>query len=148
MVWFAVMRPASEPNATAVTAGSREPLIIETRTGKKEFGIEVARTPDQQALGLMYRTALPDTQGMLFPHEDEREVTMWMRNTFIPLDMLFIRRDGVIHRIEANTVPMSERIIASGGPVAGVLELAGGAANRLGIATGDTVRHPFFKAAP
>ena len=71
---------------------------------------------------------------------------MWMRNTYIPLDMVFIRPDGVIHRIEARTEPMSERIINSRGPVSAVLELAGGAAERLGIKAGDRVRHPLFGA--
>ncbi len=71
---------------------------------------------------------------------------MWMRNTYIPLDMVFIRPDGVIHRIEARTEPMSERIINSDGPVSAVLELAGGAAERLGIKAGDRVRYPLFAA--
>ena len=69
---------------------------------------------------------------------------MWMRNTYISLDMLFIRADGVIHRIEANTEPFSERVIASRGPVAAVLELKGGSAARLGLKPGDRVRHPLF----
>ncbi len=116
-------------------------LTIDTKAGPKTFKIEVARTNEQQATGLMFRTKLTDDAGMLFPHEEPREVTMWMRNTYIPLDMVFIRADGVIHRIEANTEPMSEEIIASNGPVVSVLELAGGAAARLGIAPGDRVRH-------
>jgi uncharacterized protein len=127
---------------------ARETLVIETKAGAKTFSIEVARTAEQQALGLMFRTSLPETQGMLFPHDDSREVTMWMRNTYIPLDMVFIRADGIVHRVEANTEPMSERIIPSNGPVAGVLELAGGAASRLGIAPGDQVRHTLFKTSP
>ncbi len=72
---------------------------------------------------------------------------MWMRNTYISLDMVFIRDDGVIHRIEARTEPLSERIISAGGQVSAVLELAGGAAERLGIKAGDRVRHPVFDAA-
>lgn len=128
-------------------AAALELLTIDTRSGPKTFNIEVARTTEQQALGLMFRTHLADDQGMLFPHDDVRDVSMWMSNTFIPLDMLFIRADGVIHRIEANTEPMSERIILSNGPVGGVLEIAGGAAARLGIAAGDRVRHAQFKPA-
>lgn len=124
-----------------------ELLTIDTRAGPKTFKIEVARTPEQQALGLMFRTKLPDDEGMLFPHDDAREVTMWMRNTFIALDMVFIRADGEIHRIEANTEPMSERVIASNGPVGGVLEIAGGAASRLGIAPGDRVHHQQFRSS-
>ncbi len=122
----------------------RERLVIRTKTGERVFAIEVARTPREKALGLMYRRMLPSGQGMLFPYERPDEVTMWMRNTLIPLDMLFIRGDGRVHRIEAHTEPMSERIIGSGGPVTGVLELAAGEAARLGIAAGDLVEHGHF----
>ena len=83
---------------------------------------------------------------MLFPYSEAREITMWMRNTYIPLDMVFIRADGIIHRIEVRAEPMSERIIASQGEVSAVLELAGGAAERLGLKAGDRVRHPLFGA--
>lgn len=135
-------------NRSAQPASAREVLTIDTRSGPKSFRIEVARTSEQQSLGLMYRTKLPDDEGMLFPHDDTREVSMWMRNTYIPLDMVFIRADGIVHRIEAKTEPMSERIIASNGPVGAVLEIAGGAAERLGIAPGDRVRHAQFGTSP
>jgi uncharacterized protein len=116
-------------------------LTIDTKAGPKTFKIEVALTNDQQATGLMFRTKLAEDEGMLFPHDEPREVTMWMRNTYVPLDMVFIRTDGIIHRIEANTEPMSERIISSNGPVGSVLEIVGGTASKLGIAPGDSVRH-------
>ena len=77
--------------------------------------IEVAEDPQEKAMGLMFRTELADNRGMLFPYSEARELSMWMRNTYIPLDMLFIRPDGVIHRIEARAEPMSERIINSRG---------------------------------
>jgi uncharacterized membrane protein (UPF0127 family) len=109
--------------------------------------IEVAEAPKEKALGLMFRTELADNQGMLFAYDEPRELSMWMRNTYIPLDMVFIRPDGVIHRIEARAEPMSEHVINSDGPVSAVLELAGGAAERLGLKPGDRVRHPAFKAA-
>ena len=125
-------------------AATAEPLTIATRSGLQTFAVEMARTPEQQATGLMFRTKLADGAGMLFVHGAPRELRMWMKNTFIPLDMLFIRADGVVHRIEANTQPMSEAEIASGGPVAAVLEIAGGAAARRGIAAGDQVRHAAF----
>ncbi len=112
------------------------------------ISIEIAITPEEMASGLMYRTSLPDAQGMLFPSPAPREVSMWMRNTYIPLDMVFIRADGVIHRIEAMTEPFSETIIASQGPVLAVLELAGGASARLGLKSGDRVRHRIFANAP
>ena len=84
---------------------------------------------------------------MLFFYETPQEITMWMRNTYIPLDMVFIRADGTVHRIEARTEPLSENIIASRGDVTACLELAGGAAERLGLKPGDRVEHRFFKPA-
>ncbi len=128
----------------ASTPLSVETLEITTSAGVRTFQIEVARTQEQQAKGLMFRTALPDDHGMLFPHDKPREVTMWMRNTYIPLDMVFINADGKIRRIAERTEPLSEKIISSQGEVAAVLELAGGAAERLGVKPGDTVRHAVF----
>ena len=108
--------------------------------------IEVAEAPKEKELGLMFRTELPDNQGMLFAYNPPRELTMWMHNTYIPLDMVFIRPDGVVHRIETRAEPLSDRVISSDGPVAAVLELAGGAAQRLGLKAGDRVRYPLFAA--
>jgi hypothetical protein len=107
--------------------------------------VEIAQEPREKELGLMFRTELPQGTGMLFPYDGPREVTMWMRNTYIPLDMVFIRKDGVVHRIEKRAEPLSERIIASQGPVSAVLELPGGDAERLGLEPGDRVRHPYFE---
>ena len=84
---------------------------------------------------------------MLFLNAAPREQTMWMRNTYIPLDMVFIRADGTVHRIAAMTEPHSEEIISSNGPVSAVLEIAGGAAQRLGLKPGDKVRHRHFGTA-
>lgn len=132
---------ASVPAALALQV---ETLEIATAGGIKTFQVEVARTSEQQAKGLMFRTALMDDHGMLFPHEEPRELSMWMRNTYIPLDMLFITADGTIHRIEHQTEPLSEKVIGSNGPVSAVLELAGGASERLGIKAGDRVKHGLF----
>jgi uncharacterized membrane protein (UPF0127 family) len=96
-------------------------------------------------LGLMFRTSLADNAGMLFFYDRPQEITMWMRNTYIPLDMVFIRGDGIVHRIEAWTQPFSEEIISSGADVVACLELAGGAAERLGLKPGDRVEHALFK---
>ena len=123
-----------------------ETLTLVTASGERKIDIEVARSMDEQARGLMFRTALPDTSGMLFPYDPPRELTMWMKNTYIPLDMVFIRADGVIHRIEVRTEPLSEAVISSGGPMAAVLELAGGAAERLGLKPGDRAIYPPQKA--
>ena len=109
--------------------------------------IEIAEDPKEKAMGLMFRTDLAHNQGMLFPYGEAQELSMWMHNTYIPLDMLFIRPDGVIHRIEVRAEPMSDRVINSDGPVSAVLELPGGASELLGIKAGDRVRHPLFKAS-
>lgn len=133
----------SEPSLASADEGRLE---LVTASGVHVFDVEIAATPEMQALGLMFRTNLPETKGMLFPHAVPREVTMWMRNTYIPLDMVFIRADGTVHRIEKRTEPLSERVIASEGPVSAVLEIAGGTADKLGIKPGDKVRHPYFTA--
>jgi hypothetical protein len=120
-------------------------LSIVAADGRKvPIDIEVAEDQKEKALGLMFRTELADGRGMLFPYGEPRELSMWMHNTYIPLDMLFILPDGVIHRIESRAEPLSDRVINSGGPVAAVLELAGGAAERLGIKAGDRVQYPIF----
>lgn len=118
---------------------THDTLTLVTASGERKIDIEVARTLDEQAKGLMFRTTLADTAGMLFPYSPARELTMWMKNTYIPLDMVFIRSDGIVHRIEVRTEPLSETVISSGGNVAAVLELAGGAAERLGVKAGDKV---------
>jgi uncharacterized membrane protein (UPF0127 family) len=121
--------------------------LVPANGAETVIDIEIAEDPQEKAMGLMFRTDLADGQGMLFPYSEARELSMWMHNTYIPLDMLFIRPDGVIHRIEARAEPMSDRIINSDGPVSAVLELPGGASERLGIKAGDRVRHPLFKAS-
>ena len=123
---------------------ARESLWLATAAGEREISVEIAATPEDMAMGLMMRTSLPEGEGMLFPSPAPREAAMWMRNTYIPLDMVFIRADGVVHRIEAMTEPFSETIIPSGGPVLAVLEIAGGAAGRIGLKPGDKVRHRLF----
>ena len=123
----------------------QETLKLITARGTHVIDVEVTETPAEKAQGLMFRTRLADSAGMLFFYETPQEITMWMRNTYIPLDMVFIRADGVVHRIEARTEPLSENIVASRGDVTACLELAGGAAERLGLKPGDRVEHGFFK---
>jgi uncharacterized membrane protein (UPF0127 family) len=126
-----------------------EPLVIVTRDGRQHrFTVEMARTPDQQMIGLMFRTEVKPDEGMLFDWGAPRESTMWMRNTLVPLDMLFIAADGRIHRIAERTVPLSLATISSQGPVRATLELAGGTAERLNLRPGDRVLHPIFGTAP
>lgn len=123
-----------------------EAVEIATGKGVVMLQMEVARNDADRTRGLMYRTSLPDRHGMLFDFEAEQPIFMWMKNTYIPLDMLFIREDGSIIRIEEMTTPHSTRTIASGEPARAVIELAGGSARRLGIMPGDKVAHPIFKA--
>ncbi|HXG80889.1 MAG TPA: DUF192 domain-containing protein [Sphingomicrobium sp.] len=103
------------------------------------FIVEVAATPEEQRVGLMNRASLAPDRGMIFPFEQERIASFWMRNTLIPLDMIFIRADGSITNIEANTVPLSEEPVMSYEPVTAVLEIAGGRSAELGIKPGDRV---------
>ena len=118
------------------------PLEIRGATGTHPFTVEVARTPDEQAQGLMFRAALAADEGMIFPFPRPRVASFWMRNTLIPLDMIFIRADGTIARIAAETVPHSEESVSSGEPVAAVLEIRGGRSAELGISEGDRVTWP------
>ena len=117
-----------------------EALSIETAKGPATFSVEVATTREQQERGLMFRKSLAPGAGMLFDFGHDREVSFWMKNTLIPLDMLFIRSDGVIVRIARNAKPLSERAISSGRPVRAVLEIAGGRAAEMGVRPGDKVR--------
>ena len=121
-------------------------LAIETAAGDThDFRVEIAETPEQRAQGLMFRRHLDADAGMLFLFGSVEVRGMWMKNTLIPLDMLFIDETGKIVRIEERTVPHSLRAIVSGGPVSAVLELNAGTASRLAIEPGDRVRHPAFK---
>jgi uncharacterized membrane protein (UPF0127 family) len=116
------------------------PLFVTTARGQTHrFVVEVARTPEQQAQGLMNRQSLAPDRGMIFPYAPPQPVAFWMKNTLIPLDMIFIAPGGRILRIEANTVPLSLEPVGSGEAVEAVLELAGGRSAELGIAAGDRV---------
>jgi uncharacterized membrane protein (UPF0127 family) len=126
-------------------AQQMERVEIVTRNGVHVFDVELAVTPDQRSKGLMFRKELPEGRGMLFDFAEETVISMWMRNTYIPLDMIFIRADGRIARIAQNTTPLSEAIISSGAPVKGVLEVIAGTAKKFGIAPGDRVAHPIFR---
>ncbi|GAA3853575.1 DUF192 domain-containing protein [[Pseudomonas] carboxydohydrogena] len=125
-------------------AADMQTLEIVTKSGVKVFNVEIARTTEERERGLMYRKELPDGQGMLFDFSPQQEVSMWMKNTYVSLDMIFIRADGRILRIAESTKPLSERIISSGGPVKAVLEVVAGTARKDGIAAGDRVASPLF----
>jgi uncharacterized membrane protein (UPF0127 family) len=125
-------------------SASVQPLEIVTKTGVQVFSVEMATTEQEKETGLMYRKELADGKGMLFDFSPEQQVSMWMKNTFIPLDMIFIRADGRILRIAENTEPQSTKIISSGGLAKGVLEVIAGTAKKYGIQPGDRVAHPLF----
>ena len=128
----------------AAQAASVQPLEIATKSGVRVFSVEMATTEEEKQTGLMYRKELPDGKGMLFDFSPEQQISMWMKNTYISLDMIFIRADGRILRIAENTEPLSTRIISSGGLARGVLEVAAGTAQKYGIQPGDRVAHPLF----
>jgi uncharacterized membrane protein (UPF0127 family) len=127
----------------------KEPLVIVTHDGKRhEFSVEMALTPGQQTVGLMFRKTVPRDGGMLFDWGAARASYMWMRNTIASLDMLFINPDGTIRSIAEHTVPQSLATIDSHGPVRATLELAAGTAERLDIRVGDKVLQRIFGTAP
>ncbi|PPR59665.1 MAG: hypothetical protein CFH10_01822 [Alphaproteobacteria bacterium MarineAlpha4_Bin2] len=126
------------------TAFEHSEILIKSKNGDHKFQVEIARAPDQLRLGLMYRRLLATDAGMLFDYGQSQKVTMWMKNTLIPLDMLFIDAAGRIVKIRERAVPGSQENISSMVPIRGVLELNGGTVSRLGISRGDTVRHEIF----
>ncbi len=143
----AVLAPFSAP------AGARSPyaarlnvteLTVETSSGSHRFTVEVADSPAERARGLMFRRVLGSDEGMMFDYRDAREVSMWMKNTYFSLDMLFIAANGRIVHIVERTTPLSTAPISSTAPVRAVLELPAGTVAANGIRRGDRVLHPIF----
>ncbi|MHA1530038.1 MAG: DUF192 domain-containing protein [Alphaproteobacteria bacterium] len=130
--------PACDPDQIEVLAG----------TGRQTFSIEIADNPEKQARGLMFRPVMPADAGMLFVYATPRPANFWMRNTMIPLDMIFIDDTGRIESIAERADPYSERVSSSQGDVRAVLEINGGLSSALGIGPGDQVVHPAFQDAP
>ena len=128
----------------AALAQALEPLTIVGGAGRHAFQVEVARSDPDRAQGLMFRRSMPADRGMLFDFERTQPISMWMQNTYISLDMIFIRADGTIARVGENAEPLSTRTISSGEPVRAVLEVNAGTAARLGLRPGDRVEHPIF----
>lgn len=139
----ATQEPAAEAaGEPAVQPLRKIPLTIVTNDGKRHgYTVEVARTSDEQAQGLMYRRTMPKDAGMIFPFPAPRPATFWMRNTYIPLDMVFLLADGRIESILADVPPLNEAQRSSLGPVAAVLELNAGEAARIGVTPGDLVEY-------
>jgi len=121
-----------------------EKLEIVTSSGTHAFSVEVMRSEPERERGLMFRRFLAKDRGMLFAFETERPLMMWMKNTYLPLDMIFVGRSGKVVAVAENAVPLSEKIISSGVPAFAVLEANAGTVARIGLRIGDNVRHPVF----
>ena len=130
--------------ANGARADDFDSLSVVTATGVHAFKVEVAANEAARETGLMRRRYLPADRGMLFEFDHEAPVSFWMKHTYIPLDMIFIARNGSVTHIAADAEPLSEALVSSGGPCAAVLEVNGGTAARIGVKVGDKVRHRFF----
>ncbi|WP_404378974.1 DUF192 domain-containing protein [Caenispirillum salinarum] len=144
LVVAAGLLPAACSQAAEPQALPTEPVVVETRDGTVTFTTEIADDHGERAIGLMYRDHLPRDRAMLFQYERPSQIRMWMRNTLIPLDMLFMDRRGEIVHIEREARPHDETPRGPDGLAVGVLEIGGGLAREMGIEKGMTVRHPFF----
>jgi uncharacterized protein len=129
----------------AARSAEQQTLEIVSKSGVHVFTVELAVSDEERQKGLMFRRSLPESQGMLFDFKADQDISMWMRNTYVSLDMIFIRGDGRILRIAESTQTESDRIIPSGGPVRAVLEVVAGTAKKFGIAPGDRVASPIFR---
>ena len=127
-----------------VDFGEPKPLTIVTSEGSHEFLVDEAKTDAQQSRGMMFRETMGEDTGMIFEFAEPKIATIWMKNTSIPLDILFVRSNGKILKIEHSHKPYTLRSTSSEAVIAGVVELKGGESKRRGIRPGDTVKHPFF----
>jgi uncharacterized protein len=128
--------------ASAVAEAVREELVVTSVNGEHRFAVEIADDAQERARGLMFRRSMPEREGMLFDFGAEQPASFWMENTYIPLDMLFIKENGTVESIAERTTPLSRAGVASKGPVRYVLEINGGLSERLGIKPGDKVSGP------
>ncbi len=134
-------------SAFAQAAGPMQSISATTSKGSFTWTIELASDNDSRSKGLMFRKEMARDRGMLFRFDETQPVSMWMKNTFIPLDMIFLDETGTVFSIHRSAVPHSEEIISSGGPVRYTLELNAGEVERTGIAAGDRLQHPWFAPA-
>jgi hypothetical protein len=138
---LAVFRTAAGANAEPAF----ERIEIVTSSGPHVFEAEVARTMEERGKGLMFRRELAENRAMLFDFGVEQKVMMWMKNTYVPLDMIFVGKNGRVTSIARDAKPMSEDLIPSGQPAYAVIEVAAGVAKKIGLAVGDRVKHPIFR---
>ncbi|MEM9204753.1 MAG: DUF192 domain-containing protein [Pseudomonadota bacterium] len=136
----------SAPGTAVAQDFHTDPLIVDTGNARHFIAIEVADTPPKRAQGLMNRETMAQDAGMLFDFKNDRVVTMWMKNTILSLDMIFIDKSGSVIRIAEDTVPFSETTISSGQPVRYVLEVNAGVSRKIGLEPGDTISHPVINA--
>jgi len=129
-------------------AQSAAKLVIQTKAGQMHMDVDVASSRAELSRGLMFRRSMPENYGMLFDYKRPQVVTMWMKNTFIPLDMVFLDTDGIVVHLVERTVPLSTKTISSNVPVRAVLEINAGISNRIGLRRGDRVYHPMFNNVP
>jgi uncharacterized membrane protein (UPF0127 family) len=141
LAWQAKPKPVA---AAAKPSAKLDTVEIITMRGRVKFTVELAVTQAEQERGLMFRKSLAPDRGMLFPYKPPKRAAFWMKNTLIPLDIIYIGPDGRVLSIARNAVPHDETPIPSGGPVSGVLEIAGGRAAQLGILPGDRVLNKIF----
>ena len=135
--------PAAAVPANCPSTGlTRQPLTITTASGKHRYTVEVAATPDQQECGLMFRRVMAPTAGMVFPSHDLRQMSFWMENTYLPLDIIFVGSDGRVVNVAANAQPLSRELLDSKGPAATVVELNAGQAAHIGLKPGDRITLP------
>jgi uncharacterized membrane protein (UPF0127 family) len=138
--------PGIADGRAMVLATDPDRLTVETRSGERSFSVEVATSPSERERGLMFRETMANDHGMLFVFEDQRQVGFWMKNTVMPLDLVFISEDGRVQAVLPGE-PFSEAVITPGVPVRFVLELTAGTAATDHIAAGDTARHPAISRA-
>lgn len=154
--WFAVLcgmvllttALASPIQAQPQPTLPQSDLVINTAKGPQRFRVELADNDMSRSRGMMFRTSMAPDAGMLFDFKQEQMASFWMRNTLLPLDMLFIKADGIILNIHQRAIPHDESGVNSTGPVRAVLEVNGGTVSRLGIKPGDRVDHAIFGRAP
>lgn len=147
VVYIGLQSPSSADSRAMTLPVDPDPLTVETGQGERSFTVEIADDPGERERGLMFRKDMDDTHGMLFVFEEQRDVGFWMKNTPMPLDLVFIAQDGTIKAIKPG-VSMSEAMISPGVPVRFVLELKAGIAAKNGIADGDKARHRAINQAP
>jgi uncharacterized membrane protein (UPF0127 family) len=145
VISFCLVQDLFNPLDFGAPARNQPSLVIRTSTGPHSFSIEVMRTVSELQEGLMYRSSLAENDGMLFDFQTEQPISMWMKNTFVPLDMIFLSRTGQITSIKENAEPFSESLISSNGPVYAVLEVKAGTAAKISLKIGDLIDHPIFR---